>query len=155
VSRQAIIVADSSPLITLERIGRLELMPALFGAIWLPPAVVREVGPVIAALGWIVVRTPEVALLPPPPPFLGEGEREAIALARMLTAEWLLMDERRGRVVAARFGLKLVGLAGLAVRAKDSGLIPRVGALLEDARLAGCFLSDELLATALRLAGET
>jgi len=37
------VVADSSALIALQRIGRLELLHGLFGEIAVPPAVAREV----------------------------------------------------------------------------------------------------------------
>ncbi len=49
------------------------------------------------------------------------GEAEAIALAMELKADRLLMDERRGRTVASRLGLKFIGLLGALVEGKREG----------------------------------
>jgi predicted nucleic acid-binding protein len=50
-----IVVSDSTCLIALERIGRLDLLPAVFEQIWIPPAVAAEFG---APLPWLRVRAP-------------------------------------------------------------------------------------------------
>lgn len=50
---------------------------------------------------------------------LDPGEAEAIALAVELKAHLLLLDERRGRVVASRLGLHFVGLLGVLSEAKQ------------------------------------
>jgi predicted nucleic acid-binding protein len=44
---------------------------------------------------------------------LDGGEAEAIALAVELEADQILIDERRGRIVAARINLKYVGILGI------------------------------------------
>ena len=64
---------------------------------------------------------------------LGDGEREAIVLAESLGAT-LIMDERDGRVEAARRGLALTGLIGTLLDAGERGLVDLPQAL---ARLQG------------------
>ena len=58
------------------------------------------------------------------------GEAEAIALAVEVEADQVLIDERRGRLVAARFNLRYTGLLGILVEAKSQGLIVEVKPLL-------------------------
>ena len=120
-----IVVSDSSPLITLARIGRLALLADLFDKILVPSAVYDEV--TVAGRGrpgaeesrrasWIestkvdLAEHPEVARLCGG---LGAGEAEAIALAASLRADLLLVDERKARNVAQSVGLALAGTIGL------------------------------------------
>jgi predicted nucleic acid-binding protein len=42
------VVSNSSPLIALARIQRLDLLPAIFKSVLIPPAVAREIRPSIA-----------------------------------------------------------------------------------------------------------
>ena len=83
------------------------------------------------------------------------GEAEAIELARELHADRLLIDERRGRRLAAQEGVAVIGLLGVVLLARRNGLIPSARALL--LRLdseAGMYLSTDLRDEALRIVGE-
>lgn len=60
---------------------------------------------------------------------LGEldlGESEALIVALELGADLLLIDERTGRDVARRMGIRRVGLVGILIEAKNRGLIASV-----------------------------
>jgi uncharacterized protein len=52
---------------------------------------------------------------------LDRGEAEAIALAIELEADWILLDEREGRKAAKSLGLKVTGILGVLLRAKQLG----------------------------------
>lgn len=54
------------------------------------------------------------------------GEVEAIILAKQTNADWLLIDEKKGRQKAEELGIKIVGLMGLLVKGKQKGLINAV-----------------------------
>ena len=54
---------------------------------------------------------------------LDRGEAEAIALAIERRADLILVDEKRGRRIAAAAGLTVTGLLGVVARAKRTGLI--------------------------------
>ena len=41
---QNLIITDSGCLIALERIDRMDILPSLFGEVWIPPAVSQEFG---------------------------------------------------------------------------------------------------------------
>ena len=76
---------------------------------------------------------------------LGAGEAEAIALARECNADFLLIDERLGRSAAKSLGLKVVGLVGILIEARDRCLIPDAESLMN--RLheeAGFWISEDL-----------
>lgn len=151
-----LVVADSSPLIALCRIGRLELLRELFGRLILPDAVWREVieshpektgAAEIITASWIERRlvsdTPLVSLLQQD---LGAGESEAIVLARELKSDVLLIDERRGRAAAKRLGLTCTGLVGVLLEARRCGILSDPASVaLELRTTAGFWISDELM----------
>lgn len=152
-----IVVADSSPLIALCRVGRLELLHDLFGLLILPEAVWQEVAATypektgaagIASASWIEHRSvQDMQLVNLLRQDLGAGESEAIVLAREVKADVLLMDERRGRNAAKRLGITCTGLVGLLLEARRRGILAdpaRVGQELRD--VAGFWISDELMA---------
>jgi uncharacterized protein len=72
-------VVDSACLIGLERIGRLDILPALFDPVLIPPEVAREFG---ISLLWLRVEAPaNLPLLSALKMLVDDGEAEAIALA--------------------------------------------------------------------------
>lgn len=152
-----IVVSDSSPLIALCRIGKLNLLHDLFGKLIIPDAVWLEVvesDPGKAGVReifeatWIEQQTvkdrPLVNLLRQD---LGAGESEAIVLARECCADVLLMDERRGREAAKRLGLTCTGLIGILLEARRRGVVSDPASIAQDLRdIAGFWISDELMA---------
>jgi predicted nucleic acid-binding protein len=102
------VVSNSSPLIALVRIQRLDLLPAIFESVLVPPAVAREISPSIPVLApWLRIQAPSV--LPPAPLLrrrLGAGEREALALAIELKADWIILDDLPARRSSPTFPVK-------------------------------------------------
>lgn len=154
-----IIVADTSPLLHLARIGRLSLVEAAVGPVVVPRTVWSELiqpgtrPDVVAALraaAWIRV------MEDPPHQDLGldPGETAAILLAEATRAEALVIDERRGRAVATARGLAVIGTLGVLAGAKRAGAIERVAPLVEDLRVDGFRLSDPLVAAFMARVGE-
>ncbi len=76
---------------------------------------------------------------------LGAGEAEAIVLAREVRADLVLMDERMGRTVAKRLGLRVTGLVGVLIEARERGLLTDADTVVNDLhQRAGFWLSNEL-----------
>ena len=160
------VVSNASPLINLARIGKLDLLRQLYGELFIPEAVWREV--VIEGIGqpgadevkaaiWIkrqsVTNTPLVRALRQE---LDAGEAEAIVLTLEIQAELLLMDERVGREVSRHFGLHYTGLIGLLVEAKGKRLIGAVKPYLDALRnMAGFRVNETLYARVLQDEGES
>ena len=157
-----VIVADAGPLIALSRIGRLALLRSIFRQVVLPAVVVEElrleedrlgVEDLQRALtrdGWLKSMAPQEAVSIAG---LDAGEAHAIHLAEQLKGV-LLMDERRGRNVAVRRGLPVVGTGRILLEAHQRGLIPSVSVELTALRKAGYRLSDALCRQLLLLADE-
>lgn len=61
---------------------------------------------------------------------LDKGESAAISLALEIKADYLAIDERAGREIAKKLGLKIIGLLGILVRAKKLGVIQKVKPIL-------------------------
>jgi uncharacterized protein len=152
-----IVVSNASPIISLGAVGRLELLSQLFGEISIPRAVLEEVRSVdLRVVDWVIPTSLKGDFVPRAlEAELDRGESEAIALAVELRADLLLMDERRGRQIASRFGLKLLGTLGVLVEAKRSGLLTAVTPVLNDLRTtAGFRVTPELYQQVLREVGE-
>ena len=76
---------------------------------------------------------------------LDVGEAEAIAVVIEGQGDILLVDERRGRCIARERGIKIIGLIGVLVRAKQAGLIDSVQAVVDELeRTAGFRISKNL-----------
>jgi predicted nucleic acid-binding protein len=144
-------VSDSACLISLSRIERLNLLPQLFGAVLIPPAVAQETN---IQADWLQVQAPQNrSLLRLLYSVVDAGEAEAIALASE-TEHLLIIDDRKGRLWAQRLGVSVIGTIGVIVRAKREGYLESVRAVLEELQAVGFYLTPRLMNEALRLARE-
>jgi predicted nucleic acid-binding protein len=149
----AIAVTDSSSLIILYQIGRLELLRSLFRAVIAPPAVTREIAPSLGALpAWI--RERRCPAIPNVVMSLHAGEREAIALALHVSADVIILDDLDGRRRAAQLGLTVIGSAGILLQARRRGLIDVVRPELDAMIANGFYVSRQLYREVLAAAGE-
>ncbi len=125
-----IVVADTSPLNYLIRLGRPEVLQAIFGRVLVPRAVLVEMQHPEAP--------PEVSAWASAPPAwlepvqvhrldeslaaeLGAGEREAISLAVEVHADILLIDERAGRREAEARQIAVAGTLAVLLQASLRG----------------------------------
>ncbi|MBE8996831.1 DUF3368 domain-containing protein [Nostoc sp. LEGE 12447] len=160
-----IIVSDTSPINNLAAINHLHLLQQLYGTVLIPEAVYRELTdpnfPVAGAIEvqtfiWIQTRpVQDRTLVEALSNELDIGEAEAIALALEMKADQVLIDERRGRMVAARLNLGYTGILGILVEAKSQRLISAVKPLL-DALInqAGFWVAEPLYKRVLQLVDE-
>jgi len=160
-----IIVSNTSPILNLIVIGQLDLLKQLYKKVIIPEAVFEEISRLsfdlsdaeqLQALTWIKIReVTDHSLVEALLPELDRGEAEAIVLAKELKADLLMIDERRGRRVASRLGLRFVGLLGILVEAKHKGLIKAVKPILDSLiTKAGFWLGNRLYTRILETVGE-
>ena len=125
-----IIIADASCLIALSNVDELELLQAIFDGVTITPEVKEEFGDTIPK--WItveeVVDKKKIALLELE---LDKGESSAIALAIENENSLLIIDERKGRLVAKRMGVSIIGTLGIIIKAKEKGIIEVIKPILE------------------------
>ena len=127
------IVCNTSPLILLAKIGRLDTLLRLYREPMIPEAVKVELSAKpshendhIKALlneGKLKLRQVSEKTLAGISIDLGQGEREAIALALDEGAGLVILDDQGGRLVARNKGLLVTGTIGVLIDAKERGFI--------------------------------
>lgn len=153
------VVADTSVILVLAKIGLLHLLRDLHGQVVIPVSVVAEalddayaestenrgIRDAIGA-GWLTVEgdpdadTQFAAL--------GRGERAVIALALATSASLVLIDDWDARRVAASVGLRVSGTVAVLAVAKRDGRIGTTVRLAERLREVGFRVSDDVLQAA-------
>jgi len=160
-----IVVSNTSPIINLAMVGRLDLLHQLYDKIIIPQAVYNEI--VVLGSGqpgskeiqnekWFEVRAIKNTNLANALKIeLDEGEAEAIALAVELKAGLLLLDEKLGRKAASRFGIDFIGLLGMIVDAKQRDIIPEGKTIIDNLiQQAGFWIQERLYHEILQTLGE-
>jgi hypothetical protein len=160
------VVSNTGPIIALAKLDRLDILVSLFSTVLIPPMVNREL---MGRIGeeWSAIekglqtfititevsevpRDTEMALMS-----VDEGERQAISLAISIGSDvLLLLDDKAGRTAAKQLGVRVTGTVGLLLLAKERRLIPSVTEYLKSLRVNGYWLSDEIIAVAICVAGE-
>ncbi len=159
-----IVVSDSTILIGLVKIGKLDLLKEIFSKLYIPEEVFKEVvergkgkpgSKVIKEATWIeskpVKDKIQVAFL------LGsleKGEAEVLVLARELEADLILLDEEKARKSAVIAGFEIMGLLGLFILAKNLGLIHEVRPFVDELIIKKFRISDKIIEKTLTKAGE-
>ncbi len=160
-----IVVADTSVLLNLCRIGEVDLLWQLYGEVAAPKSVKAEFERAVQVYdrfdrlvfpGFIHIHQPQRPLQSwLPEALLDPGESDAISLTLELQADFLLMDEQKGRRAAAQLGIRYSGILGILIQAKQRSFIPEVKTLLLRLRQeAGFFLGDRQMSQVLQLVNE-
>jgi len=147
-----LIIADSTCLIGLERIDKIDLLPQMYSQVIIPPQVQKEFG---LSFAWLIVKTPQnIGIVNSLKLMVDDGESEAIALAYELGYR-LVVDDKQARNIAKRLDIEIIGTVGILVKAKQLGLIDQLLTILEALENKGFYLSQSLKTEALILVGET
>ncbi len=145
-----ILIADTSPIISLLLIQQLDLLEKLFEEIFIPSAVWDELnqhGPLLLykremnILSGKVVHPEKIQDFPT----IDKGEIEAIALYLELNAAYLLIDDKKGRQVAEANGINCIGTLTVLVSAKRKGLITGLKGFFEMLLANKRFYAKEIL----------
>jgi predicted nucleic acid-binding protein len=125
-----IVVSNTTPLNYLILTESVHVLPAIFGRVYAPSAVINELShpksPEVVRTWasnppeWLTIQDPSQAV---PSLKLGIGEAAAISLALELRADQVLIDERKGYKAALQRGLKATTTLGVLEEASHRGLI--------------------------------
>ncbi len=150
---QRIIIADTSCLILLHKIGELELLNKLFGKVTVTQEIADEFNQELP--DWFEVKQPinktyqkilEASL--------DKGEASALAFAIEQTSCLLIMDDLKGRKYAEQLGLKITGTLGILIDAKLSGCLISVRSTLQKIKETDFRIIADLERKALEKSGE-
>ncbi|MGG6270263.1 DUF3368 domain-containing protein [Leptolyngbya sp. AN03gr2] len=117
-----LVVSDTSPICYLALIEQIDLLPRLYGQIFIPDVVRDELANqdapdivqawISSPPEWLTISTTtkssDSELME-----LDRGEQAAILLAEELEATLVLIDERKGRSISRSRGLRITGLLGV------------------------------------------
>ena len=158
--KNGLVIADSSPIFSLALIDKLELLDSLFDKVKISQAV------------WIEISNDESK------PFhnricsyfnnkvesikgfneltfvMDYGESESVILYKELQADFLLIDDKKARIIAENFGINCIGTLGLLLIAKDKSLIKDLKPLFELFLKNHRYYSFDLLNSLLTQKGE-
>ena len=152
------IIGDSSALVALATMDRLDLLEKIFDKIYVPQAVYDEVTISYKSQSLklkeflfdkVVAVELDISKMG-----LGQGELEAIALYKSMNADFLLIDDRRAKSFAKLNGLNVLGSLGVMVLAKDAGFVESIREDLEKLVNSSLFISQNLIDRVLREVGE-
>lgn len=156
------VVSNTTPIIALIKLNRLDILEYLYGQIHIPLAVYQEIKAGrtkgyyqdISKINWINIAriTDQQAVRY----FLDldDGEAEAIVLATEIKADLIILDEKLGRCHANHAGLNVTGTIGVLIKAKKEGLIPKLKPLLTALKEKDVWISDKLKYEILKQVGE-
>lgn len=159
------IVINTGPVIALvAATGTLEWLSEIYGAIWVPYEVDKEIragGTELPELEAMRSAAKVIHILPPLTPVshvlvneLDSGEASVIQTALQKNVSTVAIDEKAGRRVARLNGLKVTGSLGILVKARQRGLIDSMTHCISKLRLKGIWISDTLIQQALLAVGE-
>jgi len=160
-----IVVSNTTPLIGLAQIQRFDLLQRLFGEVYIPQAVYdeaviagREEGGAkreISSAAWIkTVNVTDRLAVEVLLDEMDSGEAEVIVLARELRAEWVLMDEKKGRRKLSQMSINRIGTLGILLKAKQVGLLTEIRSDIEKLRRQGFSISQDVIDAVLQQADE-
>jgi len=147
------IISNTTPILSLLKINKLDLLKKLYGEIVIPNAVFQEIEngkekeyyQDLTHLPWIKITDLKN---PDSKEFftdLDDGEAEVLILAKEQNADLVIMDEILGRRFANQLGVNLTGTIGVLLKAKENGLIESVSELLTELIEKGTWLNPKLV----------
>lgn len=146
------VVVSTSPLIALDRIGHLDVLPQLFGDVIRPQSVVNELqaGKHIYGGSDALFYSPWLTTLDDPPEMLlrkelGAGETAVIALALRMKANLTILDDLAARNVATELALNVTGTLGILLAAHRKEILKNLRKAISDLQDAGFRMSEEML----------
>jgi predicted nucleic acid-binding protein len=156
------VVSNTTPIISLLKIGKLDIIRTIYGKIIVPKAVYNEINAGknkfyyidLSALEWIEIKEIENKKSLHFFLDLDAGEAEVIVLASELDADLVIIDETLGRKFAKNIELKVTGTIGVLLKAKELGIVDNITSLIDLLIDNGIWISAKLRQTIINKAKE-
>lgn len=156
------LVINASPIISLAKIGCAGFLPALSSRFIVPNGVYQEItrqkfsDP---ATEWLKSQGSGIFVSVEVPTIisdwnLGKGENEVMAFALQNREFTAVLDDKAAKNCAEAFNIDVCGTIAVIIKSKQMGLTPEIKPLLAGLRSVGFRISEDILTTALRVAGE-
>lgn len=153
------IVTNTTPVISLIKADKLCLLSTLFTKVIMPVAVYKELttSKVFSREAQIIDNASFLLVMPVKNSEmlyslkssfgLDAGESEAIALAKEVNADLLIIDERKGRRVANDMGQNITGTMGILLFAYKKGMLSNIEVMecINKLKAAHIWISDSLV----------
>ena len=157
------VVSNTTPILSLLKIKKLDILRGLYGKVMIPQAVYREIEAGsdkdyyadMSKLGWIEITPIKYPYARPYLFDLDDGEAETIMLAKEQNADLAIIDEKLGRRFAAQLNIPITGTIGFLLKAKEQGLIVSIAPFLQELHDKSSWVDKALFKNALRLADES
>ncbi len=158
------IVSDSTVLIGLSKIEKIDLLKDIFNKIYIPEAVFQEVtennghragAKIVKEAPWILTKQIiDHSYMNFLITVLDRGEAEVLVLAKEIRADLVLLDELKARKSAVRAGFKVMGVIGILIAAKQLGLITNIGFYIDKLQREKFRLCKKIVQKALKQVDE-
>ena len=132
-----LVISDSGPIFSLATIDKLEILDFLFDEVVIPRAVWEELtrDKTTASYQKIVSffesKVKEISGFNDLTFVMDYGESEAVILYKELNADYLLIDDKKGRKIAENFHIHCIGTIGILAIGKERGLFDELKPLFE------------------------
>jgi hypothetical protein len=150
-----LVISNSSPIIHLAKIGKLDLLKKLYGKIVVPEKVYQECTysvhyrqetEVIAGADWIErMKIQDSRLFSLLYSDIDAGEAEALVLGLEQKADLLLIDDQEARIKARKLNLVITGTLGVLLKAKNKAMIRSLEEDIEKLQASGFRISKSLV----------
>jgi predicted nucleic acid-binding protein len=145
-----IVVADTGPIISLAVIDKLSILDSLFGNISIPEAVWEELLTYIDVFNIPQIynykdNVKKINAKNNLEQFMDKGESEAVLLCKEIQADYLLIDDKKARIIAEEMSIACIGTIAVLVKAKSEGLIKELKPLFVEMLGKKRYYSVELL----------
>lgn len=155
-------VVNSTPIISLHDIGRLDILSKMYHTVYIPHGVYEEVcvdGDICpktlgAFSNFSICHIANEYARKYFKTALHKGEVEVMILADELNVDICIMDDRLAREYAKHLGLTVTGTLGLLVKAKMRGILDQVVPCMDAMIKNDIYISHNLYAHIKKLAGE-
>ena len=131
------VIVNSTPLIVLCSIGRLEILQKMYAEITIPAAVYREVT--------------EKKMYKAK---LHDGEVEVMILCQEQNADLAIIDDNAAKKTAKYLGIPVTGTLGVLIKAKQQGFINEIRPIISELKANGFYVSQQVEELVLKYAGE-